>query len=140
MMEGVVYLVGSFWLGAVHAATPGHGKTIAAAYIVGARGRPADAFALGVFVTLSHTFGIVLVAVVASLGAAWAVPARVEAYLALTTGLLVVGIGLGCSAASGRLSPPRARSRPTTPRRRTPTGTRRRRITSTTRAPAPPHT
>ena len=94
MMEGVVYLVGSFWLGAVHAATPGHGKTIAAAYIVGARGRPADAFALGVFVTLSHTFGIVLVAVVASLGAAWAVPARVEAYLALTTGLLVVGIGL----------------------------------------------
>ena len=43
MMEAVVYLVGSFWLGAVHAATPGHGKTIAAAYIVGARGRPADA-------------------------------------------------------------------------------------------------
>ena len=94
MTEGVVYLVGSFWLGAVHAATPGHGKTIAAAYIVGARGRPADALALGIFVTLSHTFGIVLVAVLAALGATWAVPARVEAYLALMTGLLVVSIGL----------------------------------------------
>jgi len=94
MTEAVLYLAGSFWLGAVHAATPGHGKTIAAAYIVGARGRPADAVVLGVFVTLSHTVGIVLVAILAALGAAWAVPARVEAYLALVTGLLVVGIGL----------------------------------------------
>jgi nickel/cobalt transporter (NicO) family protein len=94
MTEALLYLAGSFWLGAVHAATPGHGKTIAAAYIVGARGRPADAFVLGVFVTLSHTVGIVLVAVLAALGAAWAVPARVEDYLAVLTGLLVVGIGL----------------------------------------------
>jgi nickel/cobalt exporter len=94
MTEAIVYLVSSFWLGALHAATPGHGKTIAAAYIVGARGRPADAVVLGIFVTLSHTAGIVLVAVLASLGAAWAVPARVEAYLAVATGLVVVGIGL----------------------------------------------
>jgi nickel/cobalt exporter len=78
----------------VHAATPGHGKTIAAAYIVGARGRPVDAVILGVFVTLSHTTGIVLVAVLASLGSVWLVPQRVEAYLALATGLLVVGLGL----------------------------------------------
>jgi nickel/cobalt exporter len=94
MIESIVYLVSSFWLGALHAATPGHGKTIAAAYIVGARGRPADAVALGIFVTLSHTAGIVVVAVLASLGAAWAVPARVEACLAVATGLVVVGIGL----------------------------------------------
>ena len=94
MTDGILYLFSGFWLGALHAATPGHGKTIAAAYIVGARGRPVDAFVLGVFVTLSHTFGIVGVAVLASLGAARAVPARVEAYLALVTGLLVVWIGL----------------------------------------------
>jgi len=94
VMDGILYLFSGFWLGALHAATPGHGKTIAAAYIVGARGRPVDAFVLGVFVTLSHTFGIVGVAVLASLGAARAVPARVEAYLAVVTGLLVVGIGL----------------------------------------------
>jgi nickel/cobalt transporter (NicO) family protein len=92
--DGILYLFSGFWLGALHAATPGHGKTIAAAYIVGARGRPVDAFVLGVFVTLSHTFGIVGVAMLASLGAARAVPARVEAYLALVTGLLVVWIGL----------------------------------------------
>lgn len=93
-MEGVLYLVSSFWLGAVHAATPGHGKTIAASYIVGARGRPVDALVLGIFVTLSHTSGIILVAVLATLGSAWLVPHRVEAYLAVATSVLVVGIGL----------------------------------------------
>jgi nickel/cobalt transporter (NicO) family protein len=94
MRETLFYIVSSFWIGAVHAATPGHGKTIAAAYIVGARGRPIDAVILGVFVTLSHTTGIVLVAALASLGSVWLVPQRVEAYLALATGLLVVGLGL----------------------------------------------
>jgi nickel/cobalt transporter (NicO) family protein len=94
MTEGFVYLVSSFWLGALHAATPGHGKTIAASYIVGARGRPVDAFVLGIFVTLSHTSGIILVALLATLGSAWVVPHRVEAYLAVGTGVLVIGIGL----------------------------------------------
>src|SRR5262252_7910429 len=94
MREILFYVLSSFWVGAVHAATPGHGKTIAAAYIVGARGRPIDAVILGVFVTLSHTTGIVLVGVLASLGSVWLVPQRVEAYLALATGLLVVALGL----------------------------------------------
>ncbi|MBV8399324.1 MAG: hypothetical protein JOZ17_11375, partial [Acetobacteraceae bacterium] len=47
MGEAFFYLASSFWAGAVHAATPGHGKTISAAYIVGARGRPVDAVILG---------------------------------------------------------------------------------------------
>ena len=94
MGEALFYVLSSFWVGAVHAATPGHGKTIAAAYIVGARGRPIDAVILGVFVTLSHTTGIVLVGVLASLGSTWLVPQRVEAYLALATGILVIGLGL----------------------------------------------
>ncbi len=94
LAETLVLLLSSFWLGAVHAATPGHGKTIAAAYIVGARGRPVDALVLGIFVTLSHTSGIVLVAVLASLGSTWLIPHRVEAYLALATGALVVAIGI----------------------------------------------
>src|SRR5438093_13327959 len=75
MAEAFFYLVSSFWLGALHAATPGHGKTIAASYIVGVRGRPIDAFVLGLFVTLSHTSGIVLVAVLATLGSPWLIGA-----------------------------------------------------------------
>ena len=93
-MEVLVYLASSFWLGAVHAATPGPGKTIAAAYIVGVRGRPMDAVVLGMFVTLSHVSGIVAVGVIASLGLPGVVPQRLEAWLALATGLLVVVIGL----------------------------------------------
>ena len=94
MSDAIIYLATSFWIGAVHAATPGHGKTIAAAYIVGARGKPVDAVILGVFVTLSHTSGIVLVGVLASLGLPGMVPQRIEAWMALVTGLLVIGIGL----------------------------------------------
>jgi nickel/cobalt exporter len=93
MGEDILYLVTSFWLGAVHAATPGHGKTIAAAYIVGVRGRPVDALVLGIFVTLSHTSGIVLVAVLATAGSTWLIPQQIEAYLAVVAGILVIGIG-----------------------------------------------
>jgi nickel/cobalt exporter len=94
MKDALIYLATAFWIGAVHAATPGHGKTIAAAYIVGARGRPVDAVILGIFVTLSHTSGIVLVGILASIGMPGMVPQRIEAWLALVTGLLVIVIGL----------------------------------------------
>src|SRR5438067_1151624 len=93
MRELLFFVASSFWAGAAHAATPGHGKTISAAYIVGARGRPIDAVILGVFVTLSHTSGILLVGLLASLGSAWLMPQRIEAYLALIMGLLVVALG-----------------------------------------------
>ena len=93
MTETLLYLASSFWLGAVHAATPGHGKTIAAAYIVGVRGKPVDAWVLGIFVTLSHTSGIVLVGVLASLGLPGMIPQRIEAWLAAATGLLIILIG-----------------------------------------------
>jgi nickel/cobalt exporter len=105
MGEGILYLVTSFWLGALHAATPGHGKTIAASYIVGVRGRPVDALVLGIFVTLSHTSGIVLVAVLASAGSTWLIPQRVEAYLAVGTGILVIGIGCWMLRTQIRLLP-----------------------------------
>jgi nickel/cobalt transporter (NicO) family protein len=94
MHQALFYLASSFWAGVVHAATPGHGKTIAAAYIVGARGKPVDAVILGIFVTLSHVSGIVIVGVLASLGSSWLVPARTEAVLALAMAILVLGLGL----------------------------------------------
>jgi len=50
-------------LGAGHALTPGHGKTLMAAYLVGARGRALHAVGLGLSVSVSHTLGIVVLAV-----------------------------------------------------------------------------
>ncbi len=93
MLEGLVYLVSSFWLGAIHAATPGHGKTVSAAYLVGTRGRPADALALGIFVTLAHTSGITLFAILATLGST-ALSQRSESYVSLAMALLMLGLGL----------------------------------------------
>ncbi|MGM4871394.1 urease accessory protein UreH domain-containing protein [Bradyrhizobium sp. 956_D2_N1_5] len=94
MRELLFFIASSFWAGAAHAATPGHGKTIAAAYIVGTRGKPIDAVILGIFVTLSHVSGIVLIGVLASLGSAWLQPHRIEAYLAVVVGSLVIVLGL----------------------------------------------
>jgi nickel/cobalt transporter (NicO) family protein len=93
VLEGLLVLASSFWLGALHAATPGHGKTISAAYLVGMRGRPADAAALGIFVTLAHTSGIVLFGVIATVGSA-ALSQRSESYLGLATAVLILVLGL----------------------------------------------
>lgn len=49
-------------LGAGHALTPGHGKTLMAAYLVGSRGTVWHAAGLGLSVTVSHTIGILALA------------------------------------------------------------------------------
>jgi nickel/cobalt transporter (NicO) family protein len=55
-------IVTAFALGAGHALTPGHGKTLMAAYLVGTRGTPLHAVGLGLSVTVSHTLGILVLA------------------------------------------------------------------------------
>ena len=54
----IVLLLAAFGWGAVHALSPGHGKAMVAAYLVGTRGRPRDAVALGGIVTVTHTAGV----------------------------------------------------------------------------------
>ena len=58
----MVSLLTAAGLGAAHALTPGHGKTLMAAYLVGTRGTPLHAAGLGLSVTLSHTIGILVLA------------------------------------------------------------------------------
>ena len=50
-------LLALFW-GAAHALSPGHGKTLVAAYLVGSRGTPRHALLLGLTVTVTHTAGV----------------------------------------------------------------------------------
>ncbi|MGH2474012.1 MAG: nickel/cobalt transporter [Candidatus Limnocylindrales bacterium] len=57
-------LVTAAGLGAGHALTPGHGKTLMAAYLVGTRGTPRHALGLGLSVSLSHTVGILILAAI----------------------------------------------------------------------------
>ncbi len=65
-------------LGAGHALTPGHGKTLMAAYLVGSRGRPIHAAGLGLSVTFAHTLGILILAALV-VGAQGVLPADLVA-------------------------------------------------------------
>jgi nickel/cobalt exporter len=61
-------------LGAFHALTPGHGKTIMAAYLVGTGGRVRDALALGASVTVTHTSSVLVIGVLALFASRFVVP------------------------------------------------------------------
>jgi ABC-type nickel/cobalt efflux system permease component RcnA len=58
----VLSILTALGLGAGHALTPGHGKTLMAAYLVGTRGTSLHAVGLGLAVTVSHTLGILVLA------------------------------------------------------------------------------
>ena len=83
----------AFGFGAVHALGPGHGKTVMAAYLVGTRGRPRDAVALGGAVSLMHTASVLALALVL-LRLDRAVAAdRVYPWLTLASGVVVALAG-----------------------------------------------
>jgi nickel/cobalt exporter len=82
-----------FW-GAAHALSPGHGKTIVAAYLVGRRGTVRDAAALGLIVTVTHTIGVFALGLVTLLLSQWIVPDTLYPWLNLAAGVSVVAIGL----------------------------------------------
>ncbi len=91
----VVGLVLAGVAGAGHAISPGHGKTLMAAYLVGSRGRRRDAVVLGLAVTLSHTVGVLALAGLVLLAGA-ALPAeRIYPVLSAIAGVAVVVIGMG---------------------------------------------
>jgi ABC-type nickel/cobalt efflux system permease component RcnA len=90
-----------FW-GAAHALSPGHGKTIVTAYLVGQRGTPRHAALLGLIVTATHTAGVFALGLVTLLLSRFVVPDRLYPWLNLASGLLVVGIGTSVLCARWR--------------------------------------
>jgi ABC-type nickel/cobalt efflux system permease component RcnA len=85
-------LIAAFW-GAVHALTPGHGKAMVAAYLVGTKGTPRHAFLLGGTVTFAHTAGVFALGFVTLGLSAFIVPEQLYPWLTLVSGLLVVLVG-----------------------------------------------
>ncbi|HMI29968.1 MAG TPA: sulfite exporter TauE/SafE family protein [Gaiellaceae bacterium] len=81
-----------FW-GAAHALSPGHGKTIITAYLVGQRGTPRHAALLGLIVTVTHTVGVFALGIVTLALSRFIVPDQLYPWLNLVSGMLVVGIG-----------------------------------------------
>jgi ABC-type nickel/cobalt efflux system permease component RcnA len=84
--------IAAFW-GAAHALTPGHGKAIVAGYLVGSRGKPRHAVALGLIVTLTHTAGVFALGLVTLALSQFVVPEQLYPWLTLASGLLVVAVG-----------------------------------------------
>lgn len=81
--------------GAFHALSPGHGKAMVAAYLVGTRGTARHAVALGATVTVTHTVGVFALGVVTLLLSQYVLPEDLYPWLNLASGLLVVVIGAG---------------------------------------------
>jgi nickel/cobalt transporter (NicO) family protein len=89
----VLLLLTAFAWGALHALSPGHGKAMVAAYLVGARGTPRHAVALGATVTITHTAGVFALGLVALALSEYVLPEDLYPWLNLVSGLLVLVVG-----------------------------------------------
>ena len=79
--------------GAWHALLPGHGKTVMAAYLVGAEGKVRHAVAIGVAVSLMHTASVIVLGLTTLWLASLFPPEAVYPWLALASGIVVLGLG-----------------------------------------------
>jgi len=91
----VLMLLGAFGWGALHALSPGHGKAMVAAYLVGTRGGVRDAVVLGATVTVTHTIGVFALGLVTLALSQYVLPEQLYPWLTVLSGLMVVPVGLG---------------------------------------------
>jgi len=81
-------------LGGLHALTPGHGKTLVAAYLIGSRGTVTHAVALGGIVTFTHTASVIAIGLLALLASQFIVPNVLGPALEILSGFLVLYLGV----------------------------------------------
>ncbi|BCB78647.1 sulfite exporter TauE/SafE family protein [Phytohabitans flavus] len=93
-LAGLLGILLALLLGAAHAALPGHGKSVMAAYIAGRQGNYRDAITVGVTVTATHTSGVLVVGLLLTTVTSLA-GETLLGWLGLTSGLLIAAIGIG---------------------------------------------
>jgi nickel/cobalt transporter (NicO) family protein len=84
----------AFGLGAMHALSPGHGKAVVGAYLVGSKGTPKHALFLGATVTITHTLGVFALGLITLFASNYILPEKMMPFLSFVSGLLVLYIGL----------------------------------------------
>ena len=84
----------AFFWGAAHALSPGHGKSIITAYLVGSRGTSRHAVILGATVTLTHTIGVFALGLVTLSLSQFILPEQLYPWLNLVSALLIVAVGI----------------------------------------------
>jgi nickel/cobalt transporter (NicO) family protein len=87
-------ILAAIGLGALHAMSPGHGKTIVAAYLVGSRGSLKHAGLLGLVVTFTHTFTVFLLGLGVLFFQQYVVPEKIVPVLGILSGLSIVLVGM----------------------------------------------
>jgi nickel/cobalt transporter (NicO) family protein len=92
--ELVLAIAGAFLWGAMHSLTPGHGKTLVGAYLMGERATPKHALILAMTTTITHTLGVFALGLVALFAAKYVLPEQLYPWFSLTSGVMVVAIGL----------------------------------------------
>jgi nickel/cobalt transporter (NicO) family protein len=83
----------AFGLGCMHAMSPGHGKTIVAAYLVGSRGTFKHAMFLGGMVTFTHTASVFALGFVTLFLSKYVLPEKLFPILGAISGLSIVWVG-----------------------------------------------
>jgi len=81
-------------LGMVHARSPGHGKTVMAAYLIGERGTVSHAVLLGIVVTIAHTWSVMLLGLVTLYFREQVSEERLSFWLGIASGLIIAAIGI----------------------------------------------
>ena len=84
----------SFLWGGMHAMSPGHGKTIVGAYLVGSRATAQHAVFLGLTTTITHTLAVFALGLITLFASHFIVPQQLYPWLSCLSGLMVVAIGL----------------------------------------------
>jgi len=90
---GVLLLLAAVF-GAFHAFAPGHGKSVAAAFLVGEQGTFRQAVLLGLSTTFAHTGSVILIAGIFYLRYRETMPQSAQHWLGLVGGLVVVFVGM----------------------------------------------
>ncbi|MCX6631253.1 MAG: hypothetical protein NTW28_26880 [Candidatus Solibacter sp.] len=86
-------MLAAFAFGAVHALSPGHGKTLVAAYLVGSRGTPRHAVLLGLIVTFTHTISVFALGLVTLYLSRFVLPETITPILGAISGITIVWVG-----------------------------------------------
>ena len=94
MEQNLMLYLGAIALGALHAFEPGHGKTVIAAYMIGTRGRALDGILLGLIVTFTHTFSVIVLGIVAKVLSRHYSETELHGWLGLVSSLIILGVGL----------------------------------------------
>src|SRR5262249_30272873 len=83
----------AFPLGISTSLSPGHGKTITPAYLVGGGSSGRQAVGLGLAVAVSHTLGVLVLAGITLAASSLLPPERLYPVLGVASGALVIAIG-----------------------------------------------